>query len=66
MEVNNLSRDQYCVSGNIKFKAPTPRSNLCNCSNAYITIKWRITVTVSNNANRRNKLLTLNKDVLFK
>ena len=34
------------------------RSNLCDCSDAYIIVKERISVTGTDNTNRRNKKLT--------
>ena len=33
------------------------KSNLCDYSDAYIAVKRRISVTVTNNANRRKKKL---------
>ena len=33
------------------------RSGLCDYSDAYVVVKWRISVTGTNNANKRNKQL---------
>ena len=41
------------------------RSNLCDCSDAYIVVKGRIRVRGNNNANRRNKKVTLKNNALF-
>ena len=35
------------------------RSDICDYSDAYITVKERISVTRTNNANRRNKKLVM-------
>ena len=42
------------------------RSDLCDHSNAYIVAKERISVTGTNNANRRNEKLTFRDNAPFK
>ena len=42
------------------------RSNLCDYSDAYIAEKRRISVTGTNNANGRNKKLTLKNNAPFR
>ena len=37
--VNDLSSGQYSVNENIRFKTLMLRSNLCDCSSAYICCK---------------------------
>ena len=39
------------------------RSDLCDCSDAYITVKGRITAIDTNNVNTRNKMLTFKNNV---
>ena len=51
--VNSLS-NMYNENKSIRFKTHMLRSNLCDCSDAYILVKGTITVTapgVNNNAN---------------
>ena len=55
---NDLSGHQYSVNKHIRFKTTMLRSNLCDYSDAYVVLKWRITVTGTDNANKRNKKLT--------
>ena len=43
IDVNNLSNGQHSVNKNIKFKTRMLRSDLCDYSDAYIVVKWRIT-----------------------
>ena len=43
----------------IRFTTPVLRSDLCDYSNANIAAKGRISVTCTNNANKRNKKLNL-------
>ena len=52
VEVSTLS-NTYNENKSIRFKTPMLRSNLCDCSDAYILVKGTITVTapgVNNNA----------------
>ena len=44
IEVNDLSRTQYFVNKNVRFKSPTIRSTWCDYSDAYIAVKERIIV----------------------
>ena len=60
IEVNDLSSGQYSDSKNIRFKTSMLKSDLCGYSDAYIDVKERISVTGTENANRRNKKLTFN------
>ena len=65
IEVNDLSSGQYSVNENIRFKTSMLRSDLCDYSDAYIVVKGRISVTGTNNANRRNKKLTFKNNAPF-
>ena len=58
IEVNDLSYGQQSASKGISFKTTMSRSDLCDCSDEYIVVKVRISVTGTNAANRRNKNLT--------
>ena len=49
-----------------RFKTPVLRSDMCDYSDEYIVVTERITVTGSDNANRRNKKLTFKNDVPFR
>ena len=66
IEVNDLSGSQYSSNKNIRFKTPMPRSNLCDYSDAYIIAKGRISVTVTNAANRRSQRLTFKNNAPFR
>ena len=66
VEVYDLSSGQYSVNKNIRFKTSMLRSDLCDYSDAYIVVKGRITVTGTNNANRRNKKLTFKNNATFR
>ena len=59
IELNDFSNVQYSVNKNIRFKTPMLRSHVSDYSDAYIVVKKRITVAGTNNANRKNKKLTL-------
>ena len=50
IEVNDLASGQYSGSKNIRFKTSMLRSDFCDCRDAYIAVKRRISFT-SNNAN---------------
>ena len=65
-EVNDLSSSQYSVNKNISFKTSMLRSDLYDYSHAYIVLKGRISVTGTNNANRRNKKLTFKNNAPFR
>ena len=43
-KVNDLLSGQYSVKKNIRLKTSMLRSNLCDYSDAYIVVKWTITV----------------------
>ena len=60
IEVNDSSSGQY-----IRFTTPILRSGLCDCSDTYIFVKWRIMVTVPNVANRKNKKLICKNNAPF-
>ena len=59
IEIIDSLRGQYSVDKNVRFKTPMLRSNLCDYTDAYITVKGRISVEGINPVNRRNKRLTL-------
>ena len=42
------------------------RSDLCDCSDAYIAVKGRISVAGTNANNKRNKKLTFKNNALFR
>ena len=44
IEVNDLSRAQYFVNKNVRFKSPMIRWIWCDYSDAYIAVKERIIV----------------------
>ena len=45
MEINNQSRGVYYANSDIRSKTTMLKCRLCNCSDAYILIKQRITIT---------------------
>ena len=55
IEVYDLSSGQYSVNKNIRFKTSMLRSDLCDQSDAYITVEGRITIEGDNNDKSRNK-----------
>ena len=63
VEINDESKGRYDNS-NITFKAFVARSNLCDCSDAYILVKG--TITVSNAAAAGAAVNNTNKKVIFK
>ena len=71
VRVNSLS-NTYNKNKSIRFKTPMLRSNLCDYSDAYISVKGTITVTApgaNNNANnirdKRNRPLILKNNASF-
>ena len=44
VEINDESRGTY-TANDIKFKTTMLRSNLCDYSDAYILVKWTVTIT---------------------
>ena len=65
IEVNDWSSGQYSLNENVRFNTPMLRSDLCDYSDVPIVVKGRISVTATNNANRRNKKLTFKKNAPF-
>ena len=56
IEINDLSGGTYSVNMNIRFEKLMLRSNLGECSDAYIVVKGTITVddtSANNQANER-------------
>ena len=45
VEINDESRRTYNVNSQIKFKTTMLKSSLCDCSDAYILVKGKITIT---------------------
>ena len=66
IEVNDLSGSQYSLKKNIRFKTSTLRSNLCNYSDAYLLVKWRVSVRGSSDANRTNEKLKFKNNAPFR
>ena len=66
IEVNDLSSDQYSVNKNLVFKTPSPRSDLCDYSNAYIAVKGIITAEDNNSNNREDKKVTFKNNSPFR
>ena len=44
IELNDNSRETFITNSQIKFKTSMPKWSLCNYSDAYILVKWTITV----------------------
>ena len=57
---------QYSVNKSVRFETSMLRSDLYDCSDAYIAVKGRIGATGIDNANRRNKKLTLKNNAPFR
>ena len=66
IEVNDLSSDQYSVNKKKRFKTSMLRSDSCDYSDAYIVVKGKISVTDTDNANRRNEKLVSKNNVPFR
>ena len=47
IRINDEPRGTYNVGSQIKFKTTMLKSNLCDCSDAYILVKGKITITGS-------------------
>ena len=62
VEINDESKGRY--NSNITFKAFVARSNLCDCSDAYILVMG--TITVSNAAAVGAAINNTKKNVIFK
>ena len=64
VKVNSLS-NTYNENKSIRFKTPMLRSNLCDCSDAYILVKGTVTVNgVVNGA--ENEILRRNRPLILK
>ena len=57
---------QYSVNKSVRFETSMLRSDLYDYGDAYIAVKGRISVTGIDNANRRNKKLTLKNNAPFR
>ena len=66
IEVNDLPGGQYSAKKNIMFKTPMLRSGFCDYSDACIAVKWRMSVTGTNAANRVSEKLTFNNNAPFR
>ena len=66
IEANHVSGGKYSPNKNISFKTLMLISYFCNHSDVYIVAKRRISVTSTNNANRRNKKLTIKNYAPFR
>ena len=64
-EENDLSSGQYSVNTNVRFKTSMLRSHLFDYSNTYFVVKGRVSVTGTNEDNRRNKKLTFKNNAPF-
>ena len=63
---NDLSRGQYSVNKNIRFKTSMLlRSSLCYDSDTYIAVKGTIAVKGDNDAKKSNKKLTFKNNASF-
>ena len=68
IEVHDQSgnaEDRYKPSKQIKFKTSILRSDLCNFSDAYIAVKWTITVARTDNKSRKNRPLAFKNNAPF-
>ena len=66
VKLTDFSSHQYSVDKNIRFKTSMLRSDLCNYSDEYIVVKGRISVTGTNNANKKDKKPTFKKNAPFR
>ena len=58
VEISDEIRGGYNVNSQIKFKTPMLKSSLCDYSDAYILVKWTVTVNNTGKAaapNNRTK-----------
>ena len=53
------------INKEIRIKTPMLRSDLCDFSDAYILVKGDITLEGNNDANKRNKNLTVKNNAPF-
>ena len=64
-KLNYLSGGEYFVNKNIRLKTSMLRSDLCDYSDLCIVVQRRISITGTDNANRRNKKLTFKNNAPF-
>ena len=65
IEVQSQSRSTYNTSKPIRFKTSMLRSDLCDCSDAYVWVKGKIIVTDPNNNANFDRRLTLKNNAPF-
>ena len=65
IEVQSQSESTYNTSKPIRFKTSMLRSDLCDCSDAYVWVKGKIIVTNPNDNANFNKELTLKNNAPF-
>ena len=71
VEINDESRGTYNVNSQIKFKTTMLKSSLCDCSDAYIFVKGKITITgeednaAARQADERDKGVAFKNCALF-
>ena len=58
------AQDRY-KSGKQIFKRSMPRPDLCDFSDAYIVVKWTVTVTRTSNRSRKNRPLASKNNAPF-
>ena len=66
IKANDLSRGQYSINKNIKFKTSILRSDLCDYSDAYIVVERRITAEGNSVVKTRNKKLIFKDNAPFR
>ena len=66
VEINDELRGTYKGSNQIKFKTSRIRSNLCNCSDAYIFVSGTITIIGEGDDDAAKREDERNKRVVFK
>ena len=66
VEINDESRGVYNVNSQIKFETTMLKSSLCDCSDAYILVKGKITIAGAGNDAAARQADERNKGVIFK
>ena len=66
IKANDLSRGQYSINKNIKFKTSILRLDLCDYSDAYIVVERRITAEGNSVVKTRNKKLIFKDNAPFR
>ena len=66
VEINDESGGAYNVNSQIKFKTTMLKSSLCDCSDAYILVKGKITIAGAGNDATARQADERNKGVIFK